>query len=189
MVLIQSEPNHLGSQIHVVQVRQRQQVLAEVRLGEPDARTEAPEPLHMPGLDRGQRRRHSTKNSYYQATQYREERAVLALDDHCDAARKTVNPPEIEQIRRIHFRKTYQRRCENREEDGEVQAAEPNSRQCGQDLRGVVGASRMPRSSLTPVNHLLFAEDPEARGRSSKTDGHTIVEVSTVSQTLHWLAV
>lgn len=80
MVLIQSESDRLRSQIHIVQVGQRQRVLAEVRLRKPNARTEAPEPLHMPRLDCSQRRCHSAK--YTDDLQGESFKSVYCLEYH-----------------------------------------------------------------------------------------------------------
>lgn len=168
---VQVEADRLRRQVDIIKVPERLDQLPEVQLGEPGPGRRAPQPLHVPVLDAGERRRGARQDAHDERDHGREQRRVLAPDDHAHAAGQAVDAVEVDEVGEEgraprddgHGQQQHQRR--------EVHAAEHDARDHARVLGEEVGDARVARLGLASVQQHLLREDPHAGRRRHEADG------------------
>lgn len=157
--------------IHMVQIRERADILIEIQFCEPRPRRRAPQPLHMPDADLFERGAEAVEDADNEGRHDGEQGPVLAAGEHGDAGGEAVDAPEVEEVGGEGGGEGDARRGEQEEERGEVEVRESHPRERGGDFADVVGEAVVACGGFAPVDELLFAEDLDAGGGGGEADG------------------
>lgn len=157
--------------IHLVEIRERPDILIEIQFREPGPRRGAPQPLHVPGSDLCERRAQAVEHADDEGRHDGEEGPVFAAGEHRDAGREAVDAPEVAEVGDEGGGEGDARRGEQEEERREVEVRDGHARERGQDFADVVGEPVVARRGFAPVDEFLFAEDLDARGGGGEADG------------------